>query len=56
VEVLVDGRSGRRIDTERVWVRGTAVNVLVNALRIYALAAGWPDDETAERWRQNQAA
>jgi len=56
VAVLVDGRSGRMIDTERKWPRGTAVNVLIRALRSYALAAGWPDAETAEQWRLEQAA
>ena len=57
IEVLVDGRSGRTIDTERKWPRGTAVSVLVNALRSYApLAAGWPDIETAKQWRRPQAA
>ena len=56
IEVLVDGRSGRTIDTERNWSRGSAVSVLVSALRSYALAAGWPDAQTEEQWRDQQAA
>ena len=50
IEILVDGRSGRIIDSERGWPRGRAVTILVNALRCYVLAAGWADSETAEGW------
>ena len=50
LSVLVDGQSGREVDRRYGWRNGTAVTVLVRALRDYAVRAGWPDPVTLKLW------
>ena len=41
IDVVVDGRSLRQVDTERRWRNGRASDLLIEALQAYAELAGW---------------
>ena len=43
IDMVVDGRSGNEVDTERKQRKGTASDWLVRALKRYVKEAGWAD-------------
>ena len=41
VDILIEGMTGREIDTRRSWGKGKAVNFLIDGLQLYVDMAGW---------------